>query len=73
MWQHPLICRRDVPIDPVYVAAMKEEPGMNHLLVVDDDTELCAMLQEYLTGEGFLVDLAHDGDSGAADGAGRCV
>jgi len=42
---------------------MKEEPGMNRLLVVDDDTELCSMLQEYLEGENFRVDMAHDGDT----------
>jgi len=42
---------------------MTEESGIHHLLVVDDDSELCAMLQEYLAGEGFLVDLAHDGDT----------
>ncbi len=42
---------------------MKEEPGMNRLLVVDDDTELCMMLQEYLEGESFRVDMAHDGDT----------
>ena len=42
---------------------MTEEPGSNRLLVVDDDTELCAMLQEYLVGEGFRVALAHDGDT----------
>ena len=42
---------------------MKTDSTMQHLLVVDDDTELCAMLQEYLEGEGFRVDMAHDGDA----------
>lgn len=42
---------------------MTEESGMNRLLVVDDDIELCAMLQEYLEGESFRVDMAHDGDA----------
>ena len=42
---------------------MKTEHAMQHLLVVDDDVELCAMLQEYLEGEGFRVDMAHDGDT----------
>ena len=42
---------------------MNEEPGMNRLLVVDDDTEFCAMLQEYLEGESFQVEMAHDGDT----------
>lgn len=38
---------------------------MNKLLLVDDDQELCLLLKEYLTTEGFDVSLAHDGSSGA--------
>lgn len=34
------------------------------LLVVDDDTELCALLGEFLTREGFTVDFEHDGLKG---------
>ncbi len=34
------------------------------LLLIDDDTELCAMLGEYLTPEGFAVTAVHDGESG---------
>lgn len=34
---------------------------MAKLLLIDDDQELCQLLQEYLTAEGFSVDLAHDG------------
>lgn len=34
----------------------------SRVLVVDDDTEMCAMLKEYLTREQFDVALAHDGD-----------
>lgn len=34
---------------------------MAHLLLVDDDDELCAMLAEYLTAENFSVDQAHNG------------
>jgi two-component system, OmpR family, response regulator len=34
------------------------------LLLIDDDTELCAMLSEYLTPEGFAVTAVHDGESG---------
>jgi two-component system response regulator CpxR len=34
------------------------------LLIVDDDAELCALLQEFLQREGFTVDCAHDGNSG---------
>ncbi|TQV78264.1 response regulator transcription factor [Exilibacterium tricleocarpae] len=34
---------------------------MTDLLLVDDDLELCDLMQEYLTAEGFAVDMAHDG------------
>ena len=37
---------------------------MNHLLLIDDDSELCAMLAEYLAAEDFSVDMAHDGVAG---------
>jgi two-component system OmpR family response regulator len=35
------------------------------LLLIDDDTELCGMLGEYLEPEGFAVTAMHDGESGA--------
>jgi DNA-binding response OmpR family regulator len=35
------------------------------LLLIDDDTELCTMLGEYLAPEGFTVTAMHDGESGA--------
>ena len=31
------------------------------LLLADDDTELCEMLVEYLTAEGFALEVVHDG------------
>jgi len=34
------------------------------ILVIDDDGELCALLAEYLTREGFSVECRHDGRSG---------
>ncbi len=34
----------------------------NTLLIADDDTELCELLQEYFEQEGFDVRLAHDGE-----------
>jgi two-component system OmpR family response regulator len=39
--------------------------NMVRVLLVDDDTELCAMQAEYLCAEGFEVDCEHDGESGA--------
>jgi DNA-binding response OmpR family regulator len=32
------------------------------ILIADDDTELCELLEEYLRQEGFAVRLAHDGE-----------
>src|ERR1019366_5049497 len=37
---------------------------MDHILVVDDDVELCALVQEYLTVEGFSLKAVHDGEQG---------
>src|SRR6184192_3718148 len=37
---------------------------MDHVLVVDDDIELCALVQEYLTAEGFSLKAVHDGEEG---------
>src|SRR5579872_2605473 len=33
------------------------------LLIIDDDAELCGLLQEFLHREGFAVDCAHEGNS----------
>jgi two-component system OmpR family response regulator len=33
-----------------------------HILVVDDQKEICDVVQEYLTGEGYRVSTAHDGN-----------
>src|SRR6202023_2665281 len=37
---------------------------MDHVLVVDDDVEMCALVQEYLTAEGFSLKAVHDGEQG---------
>jgi two-component system response regulator CpxR len=36
----------------------------DRLLIVDDDTELCALLKELLEPEDFDIALAHDGETG---------
>lgn len=36
------------------------------LLLVDDDVELAGLLRDYLQQEGYAVDMAHDGEQGAA-------
>jgi len=38
---------------------------MDRILVIDDDIELCELLKDYLSGEGFSVDAVHRGDEGA--------
>ena len=37
---------------------------MAKVLLVDDDVELLELLRDYLVGEGFEVELRHDGDAG---------
>ncbi|RJG49572.1 response regulator [Motilimonas pumila] len=39
---------------------------MHQLLLIDDDKELAALLKEFLSLEGFNVELAHDGEAGLA-------
>lgn len=39
-------------------------PAMRHLLVVDDDAELCQLLSEYLVPEGYDVEAVHSGLEG---------
>jgi two-component system response regulator CpxR len=36
----------------------------DRILVIDDDVELCALVSEYLAGEGFRTDCVHAGDLG---------
>ena len=36
---------------------------MHQLLIIDDDCELCELLADWLTQEGFRVDACHDGES----------
>lgn len=38
---------------------------MNSILIIDDDTDLCDLLKDYLTPEGFAVAAVHDGPAGA--------
>jgi len=38
---------------------------MHRILVIDDDVELCELLTDYLTPEGFQVETVHDGGRGA--------
>jgi DNA-binding response OmpR family regulator len=38
--------------------------GMERILVIDDDVELCQLVGEYLRAEGFTTECVHDGESG---------
>jgi two-component system response regulator CpxR len=44
---------------------------MNRILVIDDDIDLCELLTDYLTTEGFAVEVVHDGEAGAAQALAR--
>src|SRR5262245_37260850 len=37
---------------------------MNKILIIDDDEELCELVEEYLTVEGFETIAVHDGQAG---------
>ncbi len=37
---------------------------MKKILIIDDDVELCELLEEYLTGQEFMVEKLHDGKEG---------
>ena len=37
---------------------------MDKILIIDDDEDLCELVSEYLTVEGFETETAHDGESG---------
>jgi two-component system response regulator CpxR len=37
---------------------------MSKILIIDDDEELCELMKEFLTAEGFEIATAHDGESG---------
>jgi two-component system, OmpR family, response regulator CpxR len=39
---------------------------VERILVIDDDTELCSLVSEYLRPEGFQVACVHDGKAGLA-------
>ena len=41
---------------------------MDHILIVDDDVELCGLVQEYLASEGFTSRAVNDGEQGLQQG-----
>lgn len=46
---------------------------MRHILLIDDDVELCELLAAFFSGEGFEFSAVHDGPSGIAEAlSGAC-
>jgi two-component system response regulator CpxR len=43
---------------------MGYDPTMERILLIDDDVELCELVSDYLSGEGFVVDTVFDGSDG---------
>ncbi len=51
------------------LAAKNDNPSewsATRILVVDDDVELCELVQQYLSAQGFVVEAVHDGATGVA-------
>ena len=44
---------------------------MFRILLIDDDEELCELVSEYLTVEGFAVEAVHDGETGLRKASAR--
>ncbi|HMQ04267.1 MAG TPA: response regulator transcription factor [Pyrinomonadaceae bacterium] len=42
---------------------------MGNVLIIDDDEELCELVSEYLSAEGFKTECVHDGATGLAQAA----
>src|SRR5471032_1131815 len=40
-----------------------ENPPPSRILIVDDDQALCRLLADYLQREGFMVQIAHEGEA----------
>ena len=43
---------------------------MNRILIIDDDEDLCELVSEYLSGEGFAIEAVHNGKNGLEKAAG---
>jgi two-component system OmpR family response regulator len=56
-----------IPVEALMIeleTSTNEVKLMNKVLLVDDDTELVGMVQDYLAGEGFEVETAPNGEAG---------
>lgn len=52
-------------------AACSTPAAGGHLLVIEDDRQLAALLEKLFLGQGYTVDLAHDGQAGLHRGLSR--
>jgi DNA-binding response OmpR family regulator len=59
--EEPLACREIGDNDFMMMTDSGAAPARPVLLIVDDDQELCSLLVEYLTPEGFAVELLGNG------------
>ncbi len=50
--------------DRVDIAGGTARSHMPRILIIDDDRDLAAMLADYLRPEGFVVEVAHEGEEG---------
>jgi DNA-binding response OmpR family regulator len=69
LWHHGysligLDATRPTIIVTGYPSTTSVTSATRHLLVVDDDTELCQLLSEYLLPEGYDVEAVHSGMEG---------
>ncbi len=44
----------------------EESPSSQSILIIEDDTELCALMKDFLVPHGFRIESAHDGGRGLA-------
>src|SRR6266496_1213931 len=60
----PILCNhKSLPKGRITRCLMMSKK-MDTVLVVDDDTELCGLVQEYLASEGFMAKAVYDGEQG---------
>jgi DNA-binding response OmpR family regulator len=62
--------RRLIAARSAYSRKWQKDNGMEPILLIDDDVELCAMLSDYLGRHDYQVTAAHDGKTGLAKALG---
>ena len=49
-----------------YIIKLKELNLAKNILIIDDEREFCSLMTEFLTEEGYSVDVAYNGEEGIA-------